>query len=167
MIGKVKVIVLPLSGRRCLQGENFSSIIREEGILHIVSPVSGFILAINQKLINQPNLIREDPLGEGFLLTLKPKNFQQDEKYLIFGEAARSWCYKEVQRYEATIISELAGQEGVGMTMQDGGMKLRDARQSITPERYIQLVSTFLREGEKEFYRSKHKKDCNSTFQLR
>ena len=166
IIGKVKVVVLPLSRKRYVQGEPLCSIIQEEGILHIVSPVSGSILSINQKLINQPDLVQEDPLGDGFLLTLKPKNLQQDEKYLIFGEAALSWCNKEVQRYEATIISELAGQDGVGMTMQDGGIKLRDVKQFITPERYIQLISTFLRNGEKEFHRSKHKKDFSSTFQL-
>jgi hypothetical protein len=36
------------------------------------------------------------------------------------------------------------------MTMQDGGIKFRDIRAFVDPERYIQLVSTFLRNGEKD-----------------
>jgi hypothetical protein len=37
------------------------------------------------------------------------------------------------------------------MTMQDGGIKLREIKKLIGPERYIRLVSTFLRKGEKIF----------------
>ena len=155
MIGKVKVIVLPLSGRRCLQGENLCSIIREEGILRIISPVSGSILSVNQKLKDQPDLISKDSLGDGFLLTLKPKNLQGDQKNLFFGEAALSWYQKELERFKAAFISELSDQKGLGMTMQDGEIRLGDIEKLIDPERYIQLVSTFLRKGEKDFHWSK------------
>ena len=156
MIGKVKVIVLPLSGRRCLQGENLCSIIHEDGILHIISPVSGSILSVNQKLKDQPELITKDPLGKGFLLTLKPKNLQRDQNHLLFGETALSWYQKELERFKAAIISELSpDQQGLGMTMQDGEINLGDIEKLIEPERYIQLVSTFLRKGEKDFLWSK------------
>jgi glycine cleavage system H lipoate-binding protein len=166
MIGKVKVIVLPLSGGRCLQGENLSSIIQEEGILHIVFPVSGSILSVNPKLKDQPELVTKDPLGEGFLLTLKPKNLQRDQKHLFFGEAALSWYQKELERFKTVAVSELYGEERVGMTMQDGGITLRHIRTLVGPERYIQLVSTFLRNGEKDLRRSKHERGENSKFQL-
>ncbi|MGZ3591567.1 MAG: glycine cleavage system protein H [Thermodesulfobacteriota bacterium] len=161
IIGKVKVVVLPLSGKRCLQGENLCSIIHEEGILHIVFPVSGLILSVNQKLKDRPELISRDPLGDGFLLTLKPKNLQRDQKYFFFGETALSWCQKEWERFKAAVISELYGQERVGMTMQDGGMRLSEIKKLVDPERYIQLVSTFLRKGEEEFSQPKYKKEGN------
>jgi len=152
MIGKVKVIVLPLSGRRCLQGENLCSIIQEEGILHIVFPVSGSILSVNQKLKDQPELVTKDPLGGGYLLTLRPKNLQRDQKHLFFGEAALSWYQKELERFKTAIVSELSpDQKGLGITMQDGEIKLGDIEKLIDTERYIQLVSTFLRKGEKGF----------------
>jgi glycine cleavage system H protein len=156
MIGKVKVIVLPLSGGRFLQGETLSSIIREEGILHIVFPVSGSILSVNQKLKDQPELVTKDPLGEGFLLTLRPKNLQRDQRHLFFGEAALSWYHKELERFKAAVISDLSpDQKGLGMTMQDGEIKFGDIEKVIAAERYIQLISTFLRKGEKDFLWSK------------
>jgi acetyl-CoA synthetase len=166
IVGKVKVVVLPLSGRRCLQGESLCSIIQEEGILHIVFPVSGSILSVNQKLKDQPELITKDPLGEGFLVTLKPKNLQRDQKHLFFGEAALFWYQKELERFKATVVSKLCEEERVGMTMQDGGIRLRDIKTLVDPERYIQLVSTFLRNGEKDFPRSKCERGDNSKFQL-
>jgi glycine cleavage system H protein len=167
LIGKVNVIVLPLSGRRGFQGENLCSLIQEEGILHIVFPVSGLILSVNQKLKDQPELIGRDPLGDGFLLRLKPKNLQRDQRQLFFGEAAFSWYRKEWERFKETVISELYhGQERLGMTMQDGGINLRDIRNLIGPERYIQLVSAFLRKGENKSPRFKYKRDFNSKFQI-
>jgi len=151
IVGKVKVIVLPLPGSRCHRGENLCSLIQEEGILHIVFPVSGSILSVNERLRDEPDLIIKDPLGDGFLLTMKPKNLQRDQKYLFFGEAALSWYQEEWERFKTAVISELHhGQERVGMTMQDGGIKFRDIKTFVDPERYIQLVSTFLRYGGKE-----------------
>jgi glycine cleavage system H protein len=155
MIGKVNVIVLPLSGTRCRRGENLCSIIQEEGILDIVFPLSGSILSVNQKLKDQPNLISKDPMGDGFLLTLKPKNLQRDQQYLFSGEAALSWYRKDLERFKTAIISELNGQERIGITMQDGGISLGDVKKIVAPERYIQVVSAFLRNGEKDFQVSK------------
>jgi glycine cleavage system H protein len=167
MVRKVKVIVLPLPGSRCHRGEHLCSIIQEEGILHIVFPVSGSILSVNQKLKDEPDLIIKDPLGDGFLLTLKPKNLQRDQKYLYFGEAALSWHQKEWERFKTAVVSELhAGQERLGVTMQDGGIKFKDIKTLVDPERYIQLVSTFLRNGEKEFPQSKYKRRDHSQFGL-
>lgn len=155
IIGKVNVIVLPLSGTRCRRGENLCSIIQEEGILDIVFPLSGSILSVNQKLKDQPDLISNDPMGDGFLLTLKPKNLQRDQQYLFSGEAALSWYRKDFERFKTAIISELNGQERIGITMQDGGISLGDVKKIVAPERYIQVVSAFLRNGEKNFQVSK------------
>jgi acetyl-CoA synthetase len=177
MIGGVNAVILPLPGTQGLRGANLCSIIQEEGILHIGFPLSGLVLSVNQKLKDQPELITRDPFGDGFLLTLKPESFQQDQKYLFFGETALSWYRKEWERFKTAVISELHhgqepyrsapirvkmfnaaviselhhGHEGVGMTMQDGEINLRDIKKSIGPERFIQLVNTFLREGEKDF----------------
>jgi len=167
IIGKVKVVVLPLSGRKFAQGESLCSIIQEEGILDIIFPVSGYILSVNKKLKDQPELVTKDPLGEGFLLTLKPKNLQRDQRYLFFGEAALFWYQRELERFKAAVVSELPpNQKGLGITMQDGEIKLGDIQKLIETERYIQLVSTFLRKGEKDLSRSKHERGGNSEFQF-
>jgi glycine cleavage system H lipoate-binding protein len=149
---KVKSVILPQSGRRVLQGENLCLILQQEGILSMVSPSSGSILSVNPKLKDQPDLVSRDPLGDGFLLTLKPKNLQRDQRHLFSGETALSWYQKELERFKAAVISDLSpDQKGLGMTMQDGRIKFRGIKKSIDPERYIQLVSAFLRDGEKDF----------------
>jgi hypothetical protein len=187
----VKVIVLPLSGRKFTQGETLCSLIQEEGILDIVFPASGLILSVNQKLKDRPELITKEPLGEGFLLTLKPKNLQRDQKHLFFGEAALAWYQKEWERFKTAVISELHyGQDSyrsapirgkmlkaaviselhhdrgsVGMTMQDGEINLGDMKKSIGPQRFFQLVNAFLREGERDSHPAKCRRGDGSKFQ--
>ncbi len=149
-MGKVNAVLLFRSRRRCTQGEILGSIIQEEGMLHIVSPVSGTILSFNPNLKDHPDLVRQDPLGEGYLLTLRPKHLQREQENFIFGEAAAIWCRKEWERLKEELISELPrGQERLGLTMQDGGFRLRVAKEFIGPERYLQLINAFLRKGER------------------
>ncbi len=149
-MGKVKAVLLFRSRKRCTQGETLGSIIQEEGMIHIVSPLSGYILSFNPNLKDHPDRVRQDPLGEGYLLTLKPKNLQREQKNLIFGEAAAIWCRKEWERLKEELISERPrGQERLGLTMQDGGLRLRVAKDVIGPERYLQLINAFLRKGER------------------
>ncbi len=150
MIEKVKAIVLPPPRRRCLQGETLCFIVQEGGILHIVFPVGGSVLSVNRKLEDQPELVTKDPLGEGFLLTLRPKNLQRDQRHLFLGEAALSWYLRELERFKTVAVSEMYAKERVGMTMQDGGIRLGDIKRLVGPERYIQLVSAYLRDGEKD-----------------
>lgn len=152
LTGKVIAVILPLSGKQGNQGENLCSIVQEEGFLHIGFPVSGSILSVNQRLKDQPILIRRDPQGDGFLLTLKPNNLQRDQKNLFFGKGAVSWYRKELERFKTDVISELhLSQQRLGMTMQDGEVALGDINQLIGPQRYLRLINAFLRKGEKKF----------------
>ena len=52
----------------------------------LYAPVSGKIVKINRKLENEPNLINEDPYGEGWIIEIKPKNsltLEQELKSLL------------------------------------------------------------------------------------
>ena len=44
----------------------------DDGPLDIYSPVSGTVIEINQAVIDDPSLIIEDPLDEGWLVRIEP-----------------------------------------------------------------------------------------------
>lgn len=158
-LGKVNAVLFSNSRRRCTQGKTLCSIIQEEGILHIVSPISGEILAFNPRLRDDPDLVRRDPLGEGYLLTLRPKNLQREQRHFLHGEAAALWCRKEWERLKEDILLELSsGDERLGMTMQDGGVRPQNIKKFLPPERYVQLINAFLRKGEVHPSSPKHGK---------
>ncbi|MEM2110444.1 MAG: hypothetical protein QXX08_01020 [Candidatus Bathyarchaeia archaeon] len=43
-------------------------------VFDLYAPVSGEIVKINERLKNEPNLINEDPYGEGWIVEIKPNN---------------------------------------------------------------------------------------------
>lgn len=68
----------------------------------LYAPVSGKIVKINRKLKNEPNLINEDPYGEGWIIEIKPKNsltLEQELKSLL---SAREYN-KMVSRLEGRL----------------------------------------------------------------
>lgn len=161
----VQVVILPLPKRRGTYGDTLCSIIEDGGILNIIFPINGVILQVNQKLKDSPELICEDPLGDGFLLTMKPRDFQQDQKHLFYGEDAFNWCKKEWERFKEMVISEIPfdkNQMKVGITMQDGGITIQEIKNLIDPVKYIQLIDKFLRNGEKIYSGPRNKPEMDS-----
>ncbi len=160
LIEGVKVVVLPLSGTRGVRGDNLCSIILEHGILQISSPISGLILSVNPKLKDHPELVCSDPLDEGYLLTVKPKNLQRDQKYLLTGEAACQWYRREWERFKEAIVSELHNEPNkTSLTLQDGGICLNDIKPLIPPNRFLHLVHGFLRQGEENMLPMRTKRE--------
>ncbi len=110
-------------------------------------------------------LICKDPLKDGFLLTMRPKDFQQDQKHLFYGEYAFDWCKKEWERFKETAISKIPSDPNkrkVGITMQDGEITIKEIKNLIEPIKYTQLLDNFLREGEKIYSRLKNKINIES-----
>jgi len=52
-------------------------------ILDLISPVSGVIVEVNQKLSERPELVNQDPYGEGWFAVLKLNDFESDREILL------------------------------------------------------------------------------------
>jgi glycine cleavage system H protein len=82
-IGKIQTINLPAQGDEVRQGgvylQIFSSDLRSHTVL---SPLSGTVVAVNEKVLNDPECILQDPYGEGWLIRLKPSRFDTEIKTL-------------------------------------------------------------------------------------
>lgn len=45
-----------------------------DGPLNIYSPVDGTVVELNHAVLDTPELVREDPYGEGWLMRIEPAN---------------------------------------------------------------------------------------------
>jgi glycine cleavage system H protein len=140
----VKVVILPRVGSTIGQGECYAHIIQEDCIVPVISPLSGSIQAVNPRLKEEPALLTDDPRGEGWLITIKPENLENDLKNLLFGRKALSW-YKREEKAMISRIDWLLkhNPSAVGPTMQDGGVRigrLQDVLEIITAEQRAQLL---------------------------
>jgi glycine cleavage system H protein len=87
-------VELPVVGEVVTQNEPFGILESVEDVLNLVAPVSGTIEAVNQELESNPDLISEDPYGEGWLLVVSPTNLDADLQALMNFDAAVEWYKK-------------------------------------------------------------------------
>jgi glycine cleavage system H protein len=64
-------IELPDPGDHVFAGESFGEIESVKAVSELNSPVDGEIVAVNEKLINDPTPVTADPYGEGWMIKIK------------------------------------------------------------------------------------------------
>ena len=62
---------LPADGEAVTAGEDFGVVESIKAVSDLYSPVSGTVTAINDALESEPELLNEDPYGEGWLVEVE------------------------------------------------------------------------------------------------
>jgi glycine cleavage system H protein len=65
---------LPEVGTKITSGESFGTIESSKAVSDLISPLSGRVVEINNKLADEPGLINKEPYERGWLLAMKPDN---------------------------------------------------------------------------------------------
>jgi glycine cleavage system H protein len=62
-LGDVVFINLPEAGDEVVAGESFGDVESVKAVSDLVSPVSGIVKAVNEELIDAPEMLNSDPYG--------------------------------------------------------------------------------------------------------
>lgn len=54
-----------------------------KAVFEVVSPVTGIVRAVNQEVMEAPELVNEDPYGRGWLVEVELTNWEEDSSLLI------------------------------------------------------------------------------------
>ena len=73
-LGEVVFIDVPTEGETVAQGEVFGSIEAVKTVSDLNMPVTGEVLEINGALDAQPELVNNDPYGEGWIIKISVKD---------------------------------------------------------------------------------------------
>ena len=71
-LGDIVFVDIPTEGETLAADEVFGTIEVVKTISDLFLPVSGEILEQNEALADQPELVNQDPYGEGWLIKIKP-----------------------------------------------------------------------------------------------
>ena len=71
-LGDVVFVELPSPGATVQQGESFGVVESVKAASDLFAPLSGEVLATNDALADNPDLVNKVPFGEGWMLRLKP-----------------------------------------------------------------------------------------------
>ncbi|SDC18879.1 glycine cleavage system protein GcvH [Actinokineospora iranica] len=69
-LGDVVFVQLPEVGERIEQGGPAGEVESTKSVSEIFAPVGGEVTAVNDAVVNQPELLNEDPYGEGWLFEI-------------------------------------------------------------------------------------------------
>jgi len=88
---------LPSVGDEIVKGEPFGTVESVKSVSDLVAPLSGKIVEVNEEVVNSPQIINEDPYGEGWLIVVSPSNLDEDLKTLMSYEESVEW-HKELAK---------------------------------------------------------------------
>ena len=71
LLGDLVFVELPEAGRTVSAAESCAVVESVKAASDVYSPVDGVIVEVNELLADNPELINEDPYGEGWILRLK------------------------------------------------------------------------------------------------
>ena len=73
-LGDLVYVELPEVGDECSRGENISVIESVKAASDLVAPISGSIIEVNSRLEDEPEIVTEDSMGEGWFIKVKLSN---------------------------------------------------------------------------------------------
>ena len=87
-LGDIVFVELVEQGSNLQKGETFGTIESVKAVEEVYIPFSGKIVTINDNVIDNPEILQNDPIGEGWLVIFKP------ESKFLFEELMTSDEYK-------------------------------------------------------------------------
>lgn len=70
-LGDVVFLELPQVGTELEQGDELGSIESVKAVSELFSPVSGEVVEVNEVLADKPQLVNEDPYGDGWMIKIR------------------------------------------------------------------------------------------------
>jgi glycine cleavage system H protein len=70
-LGDVVFVELPAVGRKVSQAQTFGVIESVKTASDLFSPAAGEVIAVNEALADKPELVNDDPYGEGWLVRVR------------------------------------------------------------------------------------------------
>lgn len=81
-LGDIVFVELPEEGAEFGQGDEFGTLESVKAVSEVYMPISGTIKAVNSQLEEKPELVNQDPYGQGWLLEVTPKDPSEMEKLM-------------------------------------------------------------------------------------
>ena len=73
-LGDIVFVELAEEGAALEKGETFGTIESVKAVEEVNLPFSGEIVSVNESVIENPELLQNDPIGDGWLVILKPES---------------------------------------------------------------------------------------------
>lgn len=70
-LGEVVYVELPETGQKVTQGEPFGVVESVKAVSDLLAPVSGTVIEVNESVLEEPGIINDDAMNEGWLVRIE------------------------------------------------------------------------------------------------
>jgi glycine cleavage system H protein len=137
LAGAIERIELPEPGQWIRQGQKAITLWRNGEKAEMVSPTEGEVAEVNQEVLSDPSLLRNDPYGRGWLLTVHVPDEESTTRNLVPARLVRSWMREAVERLYAR-QPQLAGAVAA-----DGGRPAPDLLAGLPDANWKEVTGEF------------------------
>ncbi len=95
---EVVYVDLPNVGKALMQNASFGTVESVKAVSEVYSPVSGEVAERNDRLVESPELVNQDPYGAGWIVIVKPSRLQEDLKSLLNAEGYANFLQEVVKK---------------------------------------------------------------------
>jgi glycine cleavage system H lipoate-binding protein len=138
LVGRGAAVRLPAVGTRLDQGERAWSFAAGPRSVDMLAPVDGTVVAVNERVLRSPELLEQDPYGDGWLLKVQAPRLGANVRQLLSGRLARRWMEEACEGLQGMMSPEL------GRLCQDGGVPVDGMARSLDPVRWDEIARRFL-----------------------
>ena len=135
--GPVERIELPKPGTWVRQGQKAISLFRNGEKIEMVSPVEGEIVEVNQDLLTDPALLRSDPYGNGWLMSVFAPDEEGPTRNLLPVSLIATWMREAAEKFY------LLQPMPAGVTAADGGRPSELATATLSTEVWKKSAKEF------------------------
>ena len=141
LAGPVESITLPKRGQWIRQGQKLCTLHRNGVEVNMVSPIEGSVSDINEAMATNPTLARNDPYGEGWMVTVQSPDAKTNFRNLLGGALARWWTEESAGRLQR--MPSFAGMMPAGALAQDGGVAIDNVAAQIPDKDWAAVTKEF------------------------
>lgn len=86
LAGKIVVVNLKPPGKSLAQGKSAGTLESGKWVGSIPTPLAGEVVEINEAVKSAPQLVNDDPYGAGWLIRVRPSDWEGGAHLLVHGE---------------------------------------------------------------------------------
>jgi len=98
-LGDLAYVTLQAVGISVKRGESIGTLEAAKMTGDLTAPVSGVITARNDAVVNNPALVNQSPYDDGWMVVIKPSDWESESKQLVSGDDLLPWVGSEITRY--------------------------------------------------------------------
>jgi len=137
LAGNIEKIELPKPGQWIRQGQTAWKLYRNGERTSMISPIEGEVVEVNPEVENDPSLLRRDPYGKGWLMTVHVPDEESTWRNLLPVNLVKGWMKDAATRLYARQPA-LAGAVAA-----DGGRPVDDLLAAVPGAEWPKITAEF------------------------